>query len=78
MLIRRDGLQAQSHPPTRNIQALLARHAPPMAGYALNPHQHREAMQMKDAEKRRKELLARATGEGGEAVRAVAKKWLSV
>ncbi|KAK3936900.1 hypothetical protein QBC46DRAFT_461206 [Diplogelasinospora grovesii] len=83
MLIRRDGLMAQPYPMAHNFEKLLsARMAPPTAGYAMNPLQQREAMQKEDFEKRRSELLNKATGTAtgstGESVKLVAQKWLTV
>jgi hypothetical protein len=79
MLIRRDGLMANPYPTAHNFEKLLsARQAAPAAGYTLNPLQQREAMQMEDIEKRRKELIAKATESAGEEVKKVAKKWLLV
>lgn len=63
----------------QNFEKLLsARHAAPTPGYALNPLQQREAMQKEDADKRRADLIAKATGAAGEEVRRVAKKWLTI
>jgi len=79
MLIRRDGLMAHPYPTAHNFELLLsARQAPAGPGYTLNPLQQREAMHQEEMEKRRAELLAKATGQASEAVRNVAKKWLSV
>jgi hypothetical protein len=82
MLIRRDGLMANSIPAGKDSDKLLAaRLAPPPAGspYALNPLQQREAMQKEHFEQRRAELIANASGSKPEAsVQWVARKWLSV
>ncbi|KAK0611123.1 hypothetical protein B0T14DRAFT_571044 [Immersiella caudata] len=79
MLIRRDGLMANPYQVGKNFEKLLsARHAAPTPGYALNPLQQREAMHKEDVDKRRAELIARATGAAGEEVRRVAKKWLTM
>ncbi|PNH26641.1 hypothetical protein VD0002_g10095 [Verticillium dahliae] len=82
MLIRRDGLMANPYPNSHNFEKMLsarllsAREAPPSAGYEMNPLQQREAMQREQAEKKKAELLAKATGTAGQSGQWVAQNWL--
>jgi hypothetical protein len=79
MLIRRDGLMAQPYPMGHNFVKLMSANMPPTAGYTMNPLQQREAMQKEYVEKRKAELLAKASGNSGsEEVKLVARKWLTV
>lgn len=84
MLIRRDGLMANPYPNSHNFEKMLsarllsAREAPPSAGYEMNPLQQREAMQREQAEKKKAELLAKATGTAGQSGQWVAQNWLRV
>ncbi|KAK3322101.1 hypothetical protein B0H66DRAFT_474976 [Apodospora peruviana] len=81
MLIRRDGLMAQPYPMAHNFEKLLSakRAPPPSPGYTMNPLEQREAMRKEDVDKRRAELIAKATGaSAGESAKMIAKKLLSV
>ena len=90
MLIYRDGLQAQPYGMSHNVQNLLlmatARgaggSAPPSAGYTMNPLQQRENMIKEEVEKRRADLMARATGAAtgamGDEVKVITKGLLSI
>ncbi|KAG7147710.1 hypothetical protein HYQ46_003430 [Verticillium longisporum] len=44
--------------------------------YEMNPLQQREAMQREQAEKKKAELLAKATGTAGQSGQWVAQNWL--
>jgi len=81
MLIRRDGLMANPYQVGKNFEKLLSvstKQTVPTPGYAINPLQQREEMYKEDVEKRRAELIAKATGAAGEEVKRVAKKWLTM
>ncbi|KAL8341318.1 hypothetical protein RB598_003319 [Gaeumannomyces tritici] len=80
MLIRRDGLVAQPYPNASNVEQLLssARLAPPTSGYAMNPLQQREAMQKRQYEDTRAEILTKATATAGQSGQWLAKKMLAV
>lgn len=80
MLIRRDGLMAQPYSTGNNFVKLMSATMPPTAGYTMNPLQQREVMQKEHVEKRKAELLAKASGGSSspEEVKSVAQKWLTV
>ncbi|KAH8904583.1 hypothetical protein BR93DRAFT_970520 [Coniochaeta sp. PMI_546] len=80
MLIRRDGLMAQPYPMGHNFVKLMSAKMPPTSGYTMNPLQQREAMQQEYIEKRKAELLDKASGGSSspEEVKSVAQKWLTV
>ncbi|KAB5542620.1 hypothetical protein GE09DRAFT_248090 [Coniochaeta sp. 2T2.1] len=79
MLIRRDGLMAQPSV-GHNFVKLISANMAPTPGYTMNPLQQREAMQKEYFEKRKAELLAKASGGSSspEEVKTVAQKWLTV
>lgn len=80
MLIRRDGLMAQPYPMGHNFVKLMSAKMPPTSGYTMNPLQQREAMQKEYVERRKAELLDKASGGSSspEEVKSVAQKWLTV
>lgn len=80
MMIHRDGLMASPYGSAQNFEKILnARHAPPTAGYALNPLQQREAMQKVSFDQQRAELLTKASGAAPHpSTQWVAKNWLTV
>ncbi|KLU84583.1 hypothetical protein MAPG_03623 [Magnaporthiopsis poae ATCC 64411] len=80
MLIRRDGLVAQPYPNASNVEQLLssARLAPPTSGYAMNPLQQREAMQKRQFEDTRADILTKATAAAGQSGQWLAQKMLAV
>ncbi|KAK0610468.1 hypothetical protein B0T17DRAFT_620944 [Bombardia bombarda] len=80
MLIRRDGLIAQPYPIAHNFEKLLsARQAPPAASYTMNPLQQRETMQKEHFERKRSELLAKASETTAtESIKKAIEKFLGV